>query len=60
METKKLTVEERVALLTRLLKISDKTQIPTKDAMEAKKILRSLQVHKPKTITMSDGGGRAE
>jgi len=59
MENKKLTVEERAALFTRLLKISDKLNIPTKQAKEAQKILRSLEVHQPKSTSMSDGSGRA-
>ncbi len=58
MENKKLTVEERVALLTRLLRISNKSNLPTNDAMEENKIPRSLEVYNPRSTNMSDGSGR--
>lgn len=46
---KELTINERAALLMSLMSNSSSTQMPTKEAREALKILRSLQTNTSKT-----------
>jgi len=53
MPNKRLTVQDRAALLQSLMAQPSKVNLPTKDASQALKIIKSLQTYQP--VTLPDG-----